>query len=152
MYTCIHADACVCTHTRTHTRTHTHTHTHNMCVPHTRSLPHARMLSHALPPSRLIVPALSPFLAVYVCLSLRVSLCASASSLGTVTIQKNYKQMAETKPNYSLSLSFFFSFSLALSVCTYHCFWQASDSVCTTVLTVTLSKKKKTALRAVFLS
>jgi len=25
-----------------------------------------------------------------------------------------------------------------------HCFWQASDSVCTTVLTVTLSKKKKT--------
>ena len=23
-----------------------------------------------------------------------------------------------------------------------HCFWQASDSVCTTVLTVTLSKKK----------
>ena len=33
-----------------------------------------------------------------------------------------------------------------------HCFWQASDSVCTTVLTVTLSKKKKTALCAVFLS
>jgi len=31
-----------------------------------------------------------------------------------------------------------------------HCFWQASDSVCTTVLTVTLSQKK-TALRAVFL-
>ena len=34
----------------------------------------------------------------------------------------------------------------------WHCFWQVSDSVCTTVLTVTLSKKKKTALRAVFLS
>jgi len=30
-----------------------------------------------------------------------------------------------------------------------HCFWQVSDSVCTTVLT--LSQKKKTALRAVFL-
>ena len=32
-----------------------------------------------------------------------------------------------------------------------HCFWQVSDSVCTTVLTMTLSQKKKTALRAVFL-
>ena len=32
-----------------------------------------------------------------------------------------------------------------------HCFWQTSDSVCTIVLTVTLSKKKKTALRAVIL-
>ena len=30
-----------------------------------------------------------------------------------------------------------------------HCFWQVSDSVCTTVLT--LSQKKKTTLRAVFL-
>jgi len=28
--------------------------------------------------------------------------------------------------------------------CPDHCFWQASDSMCTTVLTVTLSKKKKT--------
>jgi len=32
----------------------------------------------------------------------------------------------------------------------FHYVWQASDSVCTTVLTVTLSQKKKTALRAVF--
>jgi len=33
----------------------------------------------------------------------------------------------------------------------HHCFWQDSDSVCNTVLTVTLSKKE-TALRAVFLT
>jgi len=31
-----------------------------------------------------------------------------------------------------------------------HCFWQDSDSVCTTVFTVTLSKKKEPAHRAVF--
>jgi len=35
-------------------------------------------------------------------------------------------------------------------ICIHHCFWQDSDSVCTTVLTVTLCKKK-TARRAVFL-
>jgi len=31
-----------------------------------------------------------------------------------------------------------------------HCFWQASDSVCITVLTETLSKKKKRAKRSFF--
>jgi len=31
--------------------------------------------------------------------------------------------------------------------CRKHCFWQDSDSVCTTVLTVTLSKKKIRASR-----
>jgi hypothetical protein len=31
-----------------------------------------------------------------------------------------------------------------------HCFWQASDSVCSTVLTVTLSKKKNRASRGFF--
>jgi len=58
------------------------------------------------------------------------------------------------KENFSVQDEFQFTTHLNilfwLLASSDHCFWQASDSMCTTVLTVTLSKKKNRASRGFF--
>jgi len=122
VYTCIYVNACVHTHTHTHTRARVRTHTTTSTHAHTRSLSHVRMLSCTQSTSHFLVCALSPSLALCLCLSLRVSFCSWASPPHSVTLQKYvyadglcHLFIAKLfSPSLSLSLSLFLSCSFCL--------------------------------------
>ena len=111
-----------CAHTHIHTRVRTRTRTHTICVCHT--LVHSHMHACFLTLSPLSLDsacALSLSRCLCVPLSESLSLCMSLFSSychHPKILSADGRDKAKLFP-FSLSLSLFLSFSLALSVCTY---------------------------------